>query len=290
MVCRTSLPRDLPAGWQTYSSPDYGFTIDYLATMSLYPSHLDHNCDITSVACFGYNGREDVGAQGTNFGNAGVSVNVLRDRRREQECYNIHLALHPLRTETIKGTNFRYAITATGWTSHYESGPTYRAFHQNVCFEIAVGVTTVSTGALDPGAIKEFDPAKLDRLLDQMVHTFKFVGPVKDGPGWKLYSDAMCGAVFEYPEGDTILTAVEYSKDRFDSDEITCSRYFTDHGLKYTIAQKANLKGKSAFETWLKSSGYPDLSKAIVAATSKYYTEYEAAPYYYVFGREKFTS
>jgi hypothetical protein len=139
------------------AAPDYGFTIDYPASMEFRPSHPDRNCDITSVACFYFDGSEDVGAKGTNLSGASLSVNVLRDRRTEQDCERIDNPLQPLKTETINGRTFRYGITIDGWTSHSQRIPTYRAFHQNVCFEIAVGVEKVSTGAFDPGAIKEFD-------------------------------------------------------------------------------------------------------------------------------------
>jgi hypothetical protein len=97
-----------------------------------------------------------------------------------------------------------------------------------------------------------------------MVHTFKFVGTVKDGPGWKVFFDSACGAVFEYPEGDTVRTTVEDSKARSESNEITCSQSFTHRGLDYTVAAKLNLMDKSKFEASLKLSGYPDLSEATV--------------------------
>jgi hypothetical protein len=282
-VGRASLPTDVPPAWQTYRSPDYGFTIDYPASIVFHPSHPDRNCDLTSVACFYFDGSEDVGAKGTNLSGASLSVNVLRDRRTEQDCERIDNPLQPLKTETINGRKFRYGVTVDGWTSHSKRIPTYRAFHQNVCFEIAVGVEKVSTGAFDPGAIKEFDSTRLDKLLDEMVHTFKFVGTVKDGPGWKVFFDSACGAVFEYPEGDTVRTTVEDSKARSESNEITCSQSFTHHGLDYTVAAKSNLLDKSKFEAWLKLSGYPDLSKATVMATSERSTEYKAEPYYYIF-------
>jgi hypothetical protein len=285
-ICRAGLPTDVPAGWQTYRSTDYGFTIGYPASMLFYSGHPDHNCDITTVACFYYNRREDPQTDGTNFSYASLSINVLRDRRTKQDCDKIDSLLHPPpKTETINGIKFRYGITGDAWTSHYKGGPTYRTFHQNVCFEIAVGIEEVSTGAFDPGTIKTFDSAKLERLLDEMVHTFKFAGTVKDGPAWKVYLDSICGGVFEYPEGDTVQRTIEPSNARFDSNEITCSQYFTHHGLDYTVAVKANLKDKARLESWLKSSGYPDLSKASVIARSKYYTEYKAEPYYYIFGQ-----
>jgi len=284
-ICRAGIPTDVPARWQTYRSPDYGFTIDYPASMLFYPGHPDHNCDITTVACFYYNGREDEEAKGTNLSGASLSVNVLRDKRTHEDCDKIENPLRSTKTETINGIKFRSGITGDAWTSHSKSGPTHRTFHQNVCFEIAVGIEEVSTGAFDPGTIKTFDSTKLERLLDEMVHTFKFAGTVKDGPAWKVYLDSACGGVYEYPEGDTVRITVAYSNATFESNEITCSQYFTHQGLDYTVATKANLKDKSQYESWLKASGYPDLSKATVVLRSKYYMEYKADPYYYIFGQ-----
>jgi hypothetical protein len=288
-ICRAGLPTNVSAGWQTYRSPDYGFTIDYPKNMSFYSGHPDLKetqlsfipiCDDTTVACFEYNGSE---YEGTNFGAAGLSVNVLRDLRTEQDCDKIDTGSYPIKTETVNGIKFHYGNTGEAATSHAKSGPAYRAFHKNVCFEIAVAIAETSIGAFDPGAIKTFDSAKLNRLLDKMVHTFKFAATIKDGPGWKVYNDNMCGGVYEYPEGETVRTTVEYSQARFSSNDITCSRSFTHHGLDYTVAAKANLKDKSQFESWLKSSGYPDLSKARVVVMSKYCAEYNAEPYYYIF-------
>jgi len=79
----------VPSDWQTYRSPDYGFSIEYPVNMTFYPGRPDYVatqlsyipiCDYTTVACFEYNGRE---YEGTNFEAAGLSVNVLRDMKTE---------------------------------------------------------------------------------------------------------------------------------------------------------------------------------------------------------------
>jgi len=208
--------REAPAGWQTHRSPDYGFSIEYPASMTFYPGHPDYVetqisyipiCDYTTVACFQYNGKE---YKGTNFEAAGLSINVLRGVRTEQDCDKIDTGSYPIKTETINGIKFHYGMTGEGGMSQSKGGPAYRAFHQNVCFEIAVATAQISMGAFDPGAVRAFDSAKLYSLLDKMVHTFKFVGTVKDGPGWKVYYDNMCGGIYEYPEGETVQTTVEY--------------------------------------------------------------------------------
>jgi len=285
------LPAKALPGWRTYRSPDYGFTIDYPGNTSFYSGHPDPRetqlsfipiCDDTSVACFQYNGSE---YEGTNLEAAGLSVNVLRDLKTEQDCERIDTGSSPIKTETINGIRFRYGDTDEVATGHSKGGPTYRTFHQNVCFEIAAAIAETNIGAFDPGTIKPFDSTKLNRLLDRMVHTFRFASAVKDGPGWKVDHVNGCGGVYEYPEGETVRTTVEYSQARFYSNEITCSRSFTHNGLEYTVAAKVNLKDQSQLESWLKSSGYPDLSKARAVVRSKYYTEYNAEPYYYIFGQ-----
>jgi hypothetical protein len=43
----------------------------------------------------------------------------------------------------------------------------------------------------------------------------------------------------------------------------------------------------SQLNTWLKSSGLPDLSKAQVVSKSTSWTEYQAEPYVYVFGQNR---
>jgi hypothetical protein len=282
---------DRPGGWQTYRSPDYGFTIDYPVSMTFYPGHPDYVvthvsyipiCDYTTVGCFEYNGSEYAG---TNFEAAGLSVNVLRDLKSERDCDEIDTGSYPVKTETINGVRFRYGMTGEGAASHSKGGPTYRTFHENVCFEVVAATSAASMGAFDEGTVKAFDSAKLDVLLQKMVQTFKFEGAVKDGAGWKVYYDGMCGGIYEYPESVTIETTVEYSNARFSSDHIACSRHFTHHGVDYTVDAKPNLRDKDELEAWLKSSGYPHLSEAQVIVSSKYCSEYSAGPYYYIFGQ-----
>jgi hypothetical protein len=280
----------MPA-WKTYVSADYGFSVRYPTSLSFYRGDLDYKetqmsyipiCDYTTVACFEYNGME---YKDTTFEAAGFSINVLRDIKTESDCGKIDTGQYPIQTENINGIKFRRGLTGEGATSHSKGGPTYRTFHQSVCFEIAAATAQVSIGAFDPGAIKAFDSARVDKLLDKVIHTFRFVGPVKDGPGWKVYYDGMCGGIYEYPESATIRTTIEYTNERFDSKEITCSRYFTDHGRDYTIAAKVNLRDKEAVDNWLRSSGYPDLAKAQMVKSSKYYTEYKAETSYYIYGQ-----
>src|SRR5580658_2416360 len=183
-LCGAGVPAN--ARWQVYRSPDYGFTIAFPASLSFYPGHPDFKeiqllsmipvCDETTVACFLYNGHHE----GTNLQAAGVSVNVLRDRKTEQDCNNIDTGQHPKKTETINGINFHYGETGEVAAGNDGGGPVYRAFYQNVCFEVAVVTAWTNISAYDSGEIKAFDSKDLDKLLLSVVHTFRFVGAVKE--------------------------------------------------------------------------------------------------------------
>jgi hypothetical protein len=287
---RVDRPERQRVGWRTYRSPEYGFTMDYPTNISFYGSHPDPAemkgsyipiCDQTTVACFEYNGDEYAG---TIMEAAGLSVNVLRDLRTEQDCNDIEAHSIPTKTEIINGINFHYGIIGSAGLGHGEGGPSYRAFYQNVCFETALGIAT--TNALgDEPRMKRFDDKKLNKILNEMVHTIRFIGDVADGPAWKVYSDWGCGGSFEYPDGDTVVRTIEYSQAGYYSNDITCSQYFSNDGRDYTVAAKVQINDVSKLNTWLKSSGLPDLSTAQVVSKSTSWTEYQVEPYVYVFGQ-----
>jgi hypothetical protein len=237
-------------------------------------------CDETTVACFLYNGHHE----GTNLQAAGVSVNVLRGRKTEQDCNKIDTGQYPIKTETINGIRFHYGETDEVAAGNAGGGPVYRAFYQNVCFEVAAITAWNTMESDEPDDNKAFDSKDLDKLLLTVVHTFRFVGAVKDGSGWKVDEDGECGGLFEYPEGETVRTIKGYSDASFAPHDISCSRFFTRNGLVYTISAKVNLR-ENQLEPWLESSGYPGLTNARTVAKGKYFTEYSAGSYWYFYGQ-----
>ncbi|MGA8873772.1 MAG: hypothetical protein WB460_21700 [Candidatus Acidiferrales bacterium] len=290
MVCTFA---QTPAGWQTYRSAEYGFAIDYPKEITSFESNPDPQlmrgsyipiCDGTTVACFEYNGNE---GEGTNLESAGLSVNVLRDLRRKEDCDTIDGGSPPATAETINRTNFHYAETGSAGLGNSKGGPAYRAFYQNVCFEVSVGIAESSADDGEPGSPKPFDSTRIEKMLIEMVHTFRFTGDVGDGPGWKVYNDGECGGSYEYPDSDTVIVDVAYPQAGYNSNDITCSQHFSDHGRNYTVATKVNLPSENQFEEWLRLSGYPGLPAARVVMCSKSWTKYYAEPYYYVFGEGK---
>jgi hypothetical protein len=283
-LCEAAPQKSVPVGWKVYRSSDYGFEIAYAPDMTsepvIRPSYIPV-CAHNNVVCFEYSGNE---YEGTNFGAAGLSINILRDRRTQEDCNQIDTGSDPINEETINGVRFHFGETDGAAASHAIWGPAYRSFHENVCFELAVGITATSLGVYDPGTIKEFRGAKLLQELQAMVHTFRFVGHVLDGPAWDVHHTFGCGGSFEYPDSDTVVAAIEYSQARFYSNGLTCKDYFVHGGLYYTVAKKANLAQKD-FAAWLVSAGYPDLSNAELIRSFAFHKMYKAGPYHYVYGQ-----
>lgn len=128
--------------WQTYRSPDYGFTIEYPQSMTMYPDRpvkapersMFPVCEWT-LACFQYNGDA---FHNTNVQSMGVSVNVLREMKTEGECNQIDTGTRAVKIMTINGILFHYGDTDEAGLGSGRSVTQYRAFHQNVCFEVAL--------------------------------------------------------------------------------------------------------------------------------------------------------
>jgi hypothetical protein len=290
--CQSAPPADAPSVWKSYRSPDYGFEIKYPQDFAFRSGALDDLetasrsyipvCAGSTVGCFAYAGHE---YDGTNFGAAAVSVNVLRAKRNDQACAEIDTAEGPAKARTINGTLFHFAAIGDAGMGHFRGGTAYRALHQGVCFELTATIAQTNFENYDPGTIQRFYAATLEKQLDSIVHAFRFAGPVADGAAWQAYHNSDVGGTFEYPDGDSVVVAVEYSNQRGSSHEITDSRYFADHGLRYTISAKVNLRDKAALNAWLASSGFPDLGQARELARSELFTEYEAGNYYYIYGQ-----
>lgn len=288
----STTPKNIPSDWKSYSNGDFGFTLRYSKDFTVCERGLDYCevtsgsyiavCDDTAVSCFVYTGKE---YEGTNFSSAALSVNVLRDKRTGQDCSEMDMDSNPIKTKTINGVLFHYGIAGEAAAGHWANRARYRAFYDGVCFELAANTSGANIANFDPGTIKAFDGAKLDKEFDAILNTFRFTGPVVDGPAWRVYHDEDGGGTFEYPDRDTVVKSIEYSPQRQASNEITGSVFFSDNGLSYFVVTKVDLKDKASLDAWLRSSGYPDLGKARELGHSDLYTEYEAGNYRYVYGQ-----
>jgi len=177
------LAANAPAGWQVHRSADHGFVLTYPPDFKFYSDLQEAQksyipiCGPESVACFEYNGTA---YEGTNFEAAGLSVNILRKARTEEECNKIDTGQYPIKRAVINGIPFHYGETGGAATGHVIGGPAYRTFHEHVCFEAALLITATGIGVYDPGTVKEFNSAKLEKQLDRMLHTFRFVRRTSD--------------------------------------------------------------------------------------------------------------
>ncbi len=291
---RAQTPAIDPMDWKTYQSEDYGFTVRYPGDFALWTVRLKYPeaasvgyipvCRFEPVACFVYAGHE---YDGTNFSGAALSISVLRDKRTDEACADMDLASSPAKIVTINGTSFHYAVTGEGAAGHSMGGNTFRTLYQGVCFELAANIGASNFANYDPGTIKEFHPERMSKELDAIVRTFKFVGPVTDGAAWQAYHNPEIGGDFEYPDGDSVATLVEYSNERRSSNEISDARYFVDHGIRYVVSAKVNLKDEKALNAWLASAGFPDLSAAREVSDSGVFREYVAGNYHFFYGQAK---
>jgi len=185
--CTSSFSASVPAGWKTYRSPDYGFVIAYPKDFKHYTNATDAQlavvaiCNMTTAACFEYSGKQ---YEGTRFEAAGVAVNILSDAHTEAECNKIDTGQYPIKTARINGIRFHYGETGGAAAGNVIGGPVYRTFHEHACFELALQVVTDNT---DHGIedYHNFDSTKMEKKLQRILHTFRFVRRSSDLPGSK---------------------------------------------------------------------------------------------------------
>ena len=260
--------------------------------MTFYPGHPVEPAELSmfpicnnTVACFQYNGNA---FKGTSIQAVGISVNVLRDTKTEVDCDKIDTGSGQIKTIKIHGTLFAYGDTDEAGGGSSEGSTEYRAFYQHVCFDVAIVIAGRDMGPEDEED-EGYHPVnsrawrRIMGDLDRMLHSFAFVGPVKDGPDWEVYSDNECGEAFEYPAEATLQRRMEFSKEALNSDNIACEESFEYRGREYTLAVKLNLKDEDALNLWLTSSGYPGLDHVQLIAKGDGYSEYGDQTYTYIF-------
>lgn len=255
-----------PEAWPTFRSPDFGFTIQYPDDLPFAPGWPlpppQHSmlpiCDPrTTVACFQYNGDA---FDHTVIQALGVSINVLRDRKTENDCNEIYS--RPTQTTMIHGTRFHYARVASAAAGSSASATYYRALYQGVCFEITLGTarSDIDAAQYEESGIQPLDKDELRRVhgeMERMLHTFAFAGPIQDGAAWNVYHDEGCGATFEYPEGAVVKIVIPYTPAGAASNGISCEQSFTHAGRTYTVAAKVNLNEAGGLNQWLLSNRFP---------------------------------
>jgi hypothetical protein len=279
--------------WKPYRSPEFGFRIDYPDTMTFYPGgprrppqkSMIPLCDDGTVACFEYNGHA---LDGTQIQAMGVSVNVLREDRTAAECGRIDGNWQPMRRRTINGIVFHYAKTGDAAAGSSRSVVAYRSFYQHTCFEVALvtAQSDLSGQDMKDAGVKPADPKTVQNLsavMNAMLGSFEFVGPVKHPTGWSRFVDPECGAAFEYPDGATVGNFTFPANFPSDAQSISCEQRFVFREREYVVAAKTNLRSNAAVDAWLQPAGFPSLKQMRVTARRPAFSEYRNAEYLYIY-------
>jgi hypothetical protein len=263
-----------PAGWRTYHSADYGFTIDYPADMTFYSGHpippphrsMIPVCDDTTVACFEYNGHA---FDGTTVEAIGVSINILRDEATEADCADIDDIRRASKAALIHGIRFHFAQIRGAAAGHSEGGTVYRVFHQHICYEIALNraFTDVGPEQFNEEGVHPVDQRAVRAVQDQMhrmLDSFRFAGPVRDGAEWRPYpdSESTCDGQFEVPFGADVEEVNPASQNGVYSSGVTCAVTFADRDRLYLIAENVDLGDSHRIDEWLAKSAFPNLAHA----------------------------
>lgn len=179
-------PDIIPVESYSYENSQYNFAIDYtkdaeviidkekMASVGYLPTC---NTDY-GVACIYFSNLKNY--SGTNFGGAGVSINVRTGKKTQAEC----VAIDPQAPEqlpstnvNINGINFTTYIAGDAAMSHQSNGADYRAFYANTCFEITTRINTTTFEVYQTGTINKFtdlNRAELETTLNKIVSSFIF--------------------------------------------------------------------------------------------------------------------
>lgn len=125
-----------------------------------------------TVACIAYPAET---LSGTNFEGAAFSVSQLH-ATPASECLQItepHLATS--HKENINGVTFDVFDVSGVAAGNLLAAHAYRSFHQSKCYELGVRVAFANIGNFDPKTVKEFDGKAVNRALQSVLNTFKFL-------------------------------------------------------------------------------------------------------------------
>ncbi len=177
--------RVAPAGFSVYKNNVYGFELFYPEEANILIDHTqmtstgyNPTCDSTfGLICFFL---PDTAYPESNFKGAGVSINLLPDKKTEADCLAPRAELPeqlPAQTTIINGVSFAKYLASDAAMSHQSSGDTFRTFHNNQCFEITTRINTTSFEVYELGTIDRFtdvQKTELKTTLDQVVQSFRF--------------------------------------------------------------------------------------------------------------------
>jgi hypothetical protein len=158
----------------TYTDPQYGFSLHYPVSAAVETDTQENGqLDIIPVAAIVV--TPDLAAfKGTNLGDASVSVGVSEDTAIVAACDAAKAAqgekaAGALTLGGVKFAGFTFEDAAMG--NRYAS-TLYRAVDGGACYEIAEFLHWAAIENFSPGAIKEFDRAKIEAELHAITRSF----------------------------------------------------------------------------------------------------------------------
>lgn len=170
---------------QSYSSPNYGFSINYASEMGFLVKKEQIEslgyiplCDPeTSLVCVVY--PESL-LPGRNFQGGGVSVAIVNDKKTEAACTAgpTNGEQEKLLNTIIDGKQFvtyEYEDAAAG---HQVKGVDYRGFVNGRCYQIGTRLATTTFENYASGTIQRFTPQEreqVESVLNRVVNSIKFL-------------------------------------------------------------------------------------------------------------------
>lgn len=172
----------------TYTSPNGDFEFRYSAWLIDCKAQRDNqSCggfmpvcsgfDYDSLACIAYP-RDRVAASET-FDGAAFVVAIEENAHDEKVCYQIPDPpptnwSHP-HWEKINGVKFWVIHTGGVASGTAEDQMLYRAFHNNLCYELDINISGVNPMVYDAPRPKVYNDVPVRKALDQTLQSFKFL-------------------------------------------------------------------------------------------------------------------
>jgi hypothetical protein len=161
-----------------YSDPQYGFSLRYPATATITTgSQAEGELDLTDTTAVVV--KPTLAAyKGTNLGEASVAVGVSADPGTVAACAAGTPAQgeKPVGTIALGGIEFtRFTFEDAGVGNRYAS-TSYRAVSAGTCYEIVEFLHWAVLENYSPGAVKQFDRAKIEARLHAITRSFALAG------------------------------------------------------------------------------------------------------------------
>lgn len=132
-----------------------------------------------SIACIAYPRTRMSEVELKTFDGAAFVVAVVKDAHEERACRATMDPpppgwRHPP-TEKINGVPFWVTENGSAAMSHGEDQMIYRAFHNNLCYELDINISSVNPMVYDPPRPKMYNQAPVNKALAQTLQSFKFL-------------------------------------------------------------------------------------------------------------------